>query len=392
MTNKNYTYAEQIKKEMKKREHKKNKNSTQYRRNLKSRARKKNWQNFNDESWDEIDVISIERIMPLDENDRKRKVENSAKQERKLGSGLPHHTADIAGTVLEVSTGLCRVRLEGKEILCAIRGSITAQETGYSNAVVVGDQVLISLQNDGRGMIESIYPRKSVLARFDSFHHRQQAIVANADQMLIITSWRNPHIWPELIDRYLIVAQRNHLPAVLCINKIDLAESQEELHVFADIYHALQVDVLLTSVENKAGLDTLKKIITGKISVLTGLSGVGKSSLLSAMQPGLNLKAKQVSTTSGDGRHTTTQSNLYPLDIGGAVIDTPGIREFGLNGIPHHDLPGFFPEIADYAIHCRFSDCSHIDEPDCAVKQAINDSMIHESRYHSYQLIMEELR
>lgn len=397
MANKKYTYTEQIKKENNKRENKKNKKSTQYRRNIKSRTRKKDWQYINEESWDEVDVNTHERIMPRDENDRKSKVGKNAKQEKSLGSKTSgsqssHPDVDDAGTVVEVSTGLCRVRLGEKEFLCTVRGSITAQETGYSNVVVVGDQVFLSLQKDEKGIIESILPRKSVLARYDSFHHRQQAIVANADQMLIVTAWRNPHIWPELIDRYLIVAQRNHLSAVLCINKTDLADSQDELDAFAAIYRALKVEVLLTSVENATGVDDLKNVIKGKTSVLTGLSGVGKSSLLSAVQPGLNLKAKQVSTTSGDGRHTTTQSNLYPLDIEGAIIDTPGIREFGINGIKQHDLADFFPEITDYAIRCRFSDCKHIDEPDCAVKQAIHDGMIHDSRYHSYQLILEELR
>ncbi|NSW53590.1 MAG: ribosome small subunit-dependent GTPase A [Anaerolineae bacterium] len=390
MSNKNYSYQDQKQRENQKNTNKQNK-AKQYRRNLQSRARQKDWQQMDDTAWEDKPADAFERIMARDENDRRRRVENSAQAERQLNLGLSHATDGSHGVVMEVSTGLCRVWLNQDEVLCAVRGSLTAQETGFTNAIAVGDHVLVDLQPDGSGMIEAVLPRKSVLTRPASGSSRQQALVANADKLLIVAAWRNPHIWPEMIDRYLIVAERNHLPAVLCINKIDLAESQQDLSAFASIYRDLQLDVVLTSTTSGVGIDWLRENLRGKLTVLTGLSGVGKSSLLSQVQPGLQLKAKTVSEASGEGRHTTTQSNLYHLQMGGAVVDTPGIREFGLAGIRPAELAGYFPEFQWQADGCRFNDCRHLEEPDCSVRRAVENGFIAETRYQSYRKILAEM-
>lgn len=387
MTNKNYDYSHQKKREEQKAVNKKK--AIQYRHNLQSRSRSKDWQRYDDNEIEEIVTQPVERIMARDENDRRRRVQNSALAGQGLNHGLVRQHDGTHGIVAEISTGICRVHVDGREMICAIRGSLTAQETGFSNAVAVGDEVIISPQPDGNGIIESVQPRRSILTRSDG--PRQQLMVANADQLLIVAAWRNPHIWPEMIDRYLIVAERNHLPAVLCINKIDLAEDAAELERFAALYRSLQVEVVLTSVTQSTGIDWLRETLHDKMTVLTGLSGVGKSSLLSAVHPGLHLKAKTVSEFSGEGRHTTTQSNLYMVPGGGAVVDTPGIREFGLRGLTPRGLADFFPEFHWFSDTCRFANCLHRDEPGCAVRQAVNSGNIAQTRYHSYQRITEEL-
>jgi ribosome biogenesis GTPase len=220
----------------------------------------------------------------------------------------------------------------------------------------------------------------------------QQVIVANVDQLLIVSSWREPVIWLELIDRYLIAADRNQLPAVICVNKMDLAEDRQASEVMLRPYRELGYLVVLTSAHTGEGIEQLNVLLDNRLTVLAGLSGVGKSSLLAAAQPGLQLRTGVVSEHSGEGRHTTTQTTLIRLENGGAVVDTPGIREFGLSGLRRHELVQFFPEIAALAQNCRFTDCTHLNEPDCAVQAAEATGVIAASRYHSYQQIYAILK
>jgi ribosome biogenesis GTPase len=233
-------------------------------------------------------------------------------------------------------------------------------------------------------VIERIWPRRSALTRPDVFYgHLQQVVVANADQLLVVASWRQPHFWPELVDRYLIAAQRSGLKAVLCVNKIDLAEDRAACEKQLQPFRRLGYDLLFTSAVTGEGIAGLQERLQGQITVLAGLSGVGKSSLLAAVQPGLELRVGQVSDW-GDGRHTTTQVRLIELEAGGYVADTPGIREFGLSGLRRSELAQFYPEIATAARHCRFADCAHLSEPGCAIPAAVQQGRVSAMRYQSY--------
>jgi len=216
--------------------------------------------------------------------------------------------------------------------------------------------------------------------------HLQQVIVANADQLLIVASWREPAVWLELIDRYLIAAERHNLSPVICVNKVDLAKDEAICRAELRPYVDLGYRVLFTSALTGAGVDELRDLLCDKTTVLAGLSGVGKSSLLTAVQPGLKLLTGNVSD-SGQGRHTTTQVTLLKLSLGGFVVDTPGIREFGVSGLEKSELARFYPEIAAMAGECRFGNCSHIAEPDCAVRAAVRQGRVSAARYHNYQKI-----
>jgi ribosome biogenesis GTPase len=204
-------------------------------------------------------------------------------------------------------------------------------------------------------------------------------------------AWREPPLWLELVDRYLIAAEVGQLRPIICINKIDLADNQAEYQPIVELYQSLEYEVVLTSVIQLIGIEELRAELQYQTTVLAGLSGVGKSSLLAMIQPDLQLRTRQISQSTGEGKHTTTQVTLYPLEIGGAVIDTPGIREFGLAEVDRSELAYFFPEMAELAPYCRFKDCLHFDEPACAIKAAVEAQDISPSRYHSYRQIYETL-
>jgi len=297
--------------------------------------------------------------------------------------------------VVEVSSGLCRVEIDDDILVCSLRGNLKKQETGYSNLVAVGDLVTITREDNEKGVVESVLPRRSVLARcHGSVLSLRQIIVANVDQALIVTSWREPHIWPELIDRYLIAAQRNNLEAIICINKIDLIEDQETFDTIVQAYAKLGYKFLLTSTITGEGIDELRTIFSESTTVLAGLSGVGKSSLLTAVQPNLDLRTGSVAERGlfrGQGKHTTTQSSLWKLENGGIVIDTPGIRDFGIAGISQIELASWYPEMVALSGKCRYRDCTHINELDCAIKSAIETGKISQLRYKNYAAIRESL-
>ena len=279
--------------------------------------------------------------------------------------------------------------------MCSFRGSLSEQESGFTNPVAVGDRVLVRRNGvefaDG-GVVEMVLPRANFLARPNVFHaHLRQLLVANVDQLLIVASWRQPALWLELVDRYLIAAARSHLPALLCINKLDLAEGRSEVEDALSPYAALGIPYQLTSAETGLGVEELRTQLSGRSTVLAGLSGVGKSTLLTAIQPDLALRTAEVSDRRHEGRHTTTQATLLRLDSSTIVVDTPGIREFGLAGLDKTDLAGYFPEIAAVAGDCKFSNYAHINERHCAVHDAVESGRIARQRYHSYRQIYSQL-
>jgi ribosome biogenesis GTPase len=339
-----------------------------------------------------------ERIMPRGERERRRAImaEALATLEEETSdakaSSLEEEIPERQGIVVEVSSSLCRVDLDEHSRLCGLRGSLSAQDTGFTNVVAVGDRVIVSEDGGDRGVVEAVLPRQSALARPDPFYgHLQQVIVANVNQLLVVASWRDPALWFELVDRYLITAERNRLQPIVCVNKIDLAGDVADCRAALRPYLDLGYRVLFTSALSGEGVDGLRAALRGKTTVLAGMSGVGKSSLLMAVQPGLELYTREVGDHSRAGRHATTQVSMLRLAGGSFVVDTPGIREFGLSGLRQVELVRFYPEMAALEGRCQFGDCSHTHEPDCAIKAAVHQGHVSKTRYHSYTRIRRSL-
>ena len=374
----------------------------QIKRNRKpKRPRRKDWMTWtpgNLDGLEELQFPQSERIVPRGERERREAVMARAlaslEEETEAAEELSpaEETPDQHGIVTEVSSSLCRVDLAGRSLVCGLRGSLSAQDTGFTNVVAVGDEVIVSEDGADRGIVEAVLPRRSVLARPDVFYdHLQQVVVANADQLLVVASWRDPTLWLELVDRYLIAAERNKLGSIICVNKIDLAENPADCRAALRPYLDLGYGVVFTSALTGEGVSKLRKVLRGRTTVLAGMSGVGKSSLLMAMQPGLQLRIAEVSDHSREGRHTTAQVRMLGLEGGGFVVDTPGIREFGLSGLRRGELTRFYPEIAVLEQGCRFGDCSHTHEPGCAVKAALRQGRVPGTRYHNYKKIYYSL-
>jgi len=360
------------------------------------RVRRRDWTVENWEETEQMQDTSRERVMPLGEQERRRQAWSGAL--RRLGqdeaADQPRgaKSEGLRGTVIAVSEGLYQVAQGAATLLCSLRGALTSENTGFSNVVAVGDEVILSSDGSGRGVIEAMMPRRSVLARPDvAARHLRQVVVANADQLLIVSSWRDPLPWLELIDRYLIAAGMNQLVPAICLNKVDLAQNRSACYSALDPYLRLGHPVIFTSAVTGEGVAQLRELLRGRSTVLAGMSGVGKSSLLRAVQPGLSLRVGAVSARRHEGRHTTSQVQLLRLSVGGFVADTPGIREFGLAGLRKHDLMWQYPEILTWADKCRFSNCTHMFEPGCAVRSAVERGDIPQPRYHSYRKIYDSL-
>jgi len=362
------------------------------------RVRTRDWKRRAVDEVDEGDSQQSERIMPLGESERRRAVQDALLAGLEKGQiasevvSRASEATDEHGVVVEVSSGLCRVEMNGRTLLCTVRGALSSEDSGYTNVVAVGDRVVVTVDGSEQGVVEAVLPRRSALARPDVFHsHLQQVIAANVDQVLVVASWREPRLWPELVDRYLIAAERNKLVPVICINKVDLAEDRVACQTAVEPYVRLRYKVIFTSALTGEGIDRLRDVLRGRTTVLAGLSGVGKSTLLEVVQPGLQLRTAEVSARKHEGRHTTTQVSMLKLKMGGFVVDTPGIREFGVSGLLRRELVRFYPEIAVAAERCRFRDCTHTREPGCAVRTAVGAGEMAEVRFHAYRKIWEGL-
>lgn len=296
---------------------------------------------------------------------------------------------------MRAQSGFFWVETQEQVVVSHLAGRLK-QEWKNSSLVAVGDRVVLSVKADGTGIIEEVMERKSVLSRTRTsatgrnlLTDQEQVLVANPDQVVFVFSIRQPIPSLRKLDRFLVVAERNHLPAIICVTKMDIVPF-EYAHQQFRVYEEIGYPVLFTSATNRTGIEELRVCLQGKISVLSGSSGVGKSSLLNVLQPGLGLKVQAVSKTTDKGLHTTRHAELFKLDGGGYVADTPGIRSLALFDLEPGELDGYFREIAPLVAACQFSDCTHRHEPNCAVRTAVSQNRISKERYESYLRLREE--
>lgn len=297
--------------------------------------------------------------------------------------------ATTAAIVMSASSGSCRAFLEGEEIDCVVPPHIAMRR---KSALVAGDRALVE-QEGQSWRVESVLPRHSVLARPDPLHkHMQRLIAANIGVVVHVVSVKAPPLRPRLIDRVLIAVQRGGAQPVICVNKIDLLDRDELLHELARLgdYGDLGVPVIACSTRTGEGLDQLRAIVDGTTSAFAGHSGVGKSSILNALDERLGLATGGLHRR-GTGRHTTSRSTLYDFGGGTYLIDTPGIREFGLWDLDRESLRDYFPEFAEPAESCRFTNCTHVHEPDCEVKRRLEAGELNRARYATYMRLYESL-
>ncbi|RKU13545.1 ribosome small subunit-dependent GTPase A [Candidatus Poribacteria bacterium] len=306
----------------------------------------------------------------------------------------------IQGRVIRARTSFYDVQDGGAVLRCQLRGRVKrAQRSAegrqiYADPVAVGDEVLVTPLENEEGVIEEILPRRTKFSRRypgkrDAI---EQIVVANANQVGIVLSTRLPDLNLRFLDRFLILAEVGEMEAVVCLNKVDLIDSleQRKLGAILSAYEELGYPVIFTSIHQPQSIEPFRDALRDKFSVIVGASGVGKSSLLNAVQPGLGLRVGEVGLKTGKGRHTTTLVELFWLDFGGEVADTPGIREVGLWGVDTENLDLYFPEMERYLGECKYADCIHISEPGCAVTDAVNAGEISDVRYLSYVSLRSE--
>ncbi len=276
---------------------------------------------------------------------------------------------------------------------CRIKGKFRLEGIKHTNPVTVGDWVNFELEgNEGNGVIDAIEPRHNYIIRKSNNLSKQTHIIAsNIDQAILIVSLVSPRTSTGFIDRFLLTAEAYHIPCILVFNKQDLMnESFEEIQdEVMGIYQKIGYNCIKTSVKNGLGLAEFKALLTDKTSLLSGHSGVGKSSLINAIEPTLNLKTAQVSSASNKGQHTTTFAEMHALNFGGFLIDTPGIREFGVVDISTQEISHFFKEMKGLIGTCKFNNCIHLNEPGCTVMAAVADGLISASRYQSYLSVLQ---
>ncbi len=295
------------------------------------------------------------------------------------------------GRVVRGDAKVYHVDLGGKVVACAPRGKLFEEHSNEKNPIAVGDFVRVSLDGNPPG-IEEVLPRDNWLPRIASSHDpRAQVLFSNVDQLFVMGSVEKPRLSTNRTDRILAACAYYEIPARLILNKVDLVDpvAVEELRA---IYELVGVEVLATSATTGIGVDAVAQLLRGKVTVLYGASGAGKSTLVNAIQPDLKLKIGKISKYWDSGKHTTTFSQFHKLDaVDGWIVDTPGIRSFRLYGINKAELRGLFPEFAPLQSKCRFPNCSHDHEPDCAVYDAVERGEIAISRYQSYVQILDEL-
>ena len=286
--------------------------------------------------------------------------------------------------MIRSQSGFFHVQTEQGILVCRLRGRLK-QGIREGDLAAIGDKVQVNQIAAGEGVIDSIEPRQRMISRMAPLPRGEyeQIIIANPDQIVLVFACTEPEPRLRMLDRFLIIAEQQSVPAVILANKIDLVPKQVARQLF-DHYAEIGYPLIYSSVVEGKGLNQLRSILVGKISALAGPSGTGKSSLLNAIQPGLGLEIQKVSEATGKGKHTTVSSELFPLRDGGYVADTPGLKALALWDIEPEELDGYFPDISSLVADCQFSNCTHVHEPGCAVRQAVELGEIHPQRYDSY--------
>lgn len=277
-----------------------------------------------------------------------------------------------------------------------MKGVFKMEDISSTNPIAVGDKVDIETESETENSvtITNIYPRRNYINRQSPHSRHQHHIIAsNIDQSLLVATFKEPKTSQGFIDRFLVASEAYHVPAVIVFNKADIYKKKEmdKYEEWKAMYESIGYTVLLASMKEQTGIEAIAAQLKNKTTVISGHSGVGKSSLLNSILPALQLRTQQVSDWSGKGLHTTTFAEMYDLADGGAIIDTPGMREFGIVDISKQELSHYFPEMRDRLTNCRFNNCLHIDEPGCAIKEAVAEGAITENRYVSYYNILESI-
>ncbi len=297
-----------------------------------------------------------------------------------------------AGLIIKAQSGFFTVHCEAGRIECRLRGQLNHKRLN-TDLATIGDKVIIELLEDGTGIIKKVCDRNRVLARRPPSntsvnkprykdHEIQQVLIANPDQAIFVFSCQDPTPNLGMLDRFLVIAAANEIPAIICANKVDLVGTKNAGSIFG-LYQDIGYRVLYTSTVDKQGIQELKTMLPGQISVLAGPSGVGKSTLLNTIKPNLGLRVSEISNSNSTGRHTTVYPQLIQINDQGWVADTPGLQTLDFFDIEPEELDGYFVEIAPLVSKCAFSNCTHTHEPNCAVVTAVNRGQISEIRYNS---------
>lgn len=369
---------------------KKKKLRAEFRKNRNVRARATDWtRRYRQHGFEDETPLPSERISGKGELARRRTV---------CGEQVEDDTGSGYGVLLDVDKTVCR-RGRVLSVLglistvedevgalhpCATRRLLKTLSTDQRHVVAVGDRVWfrpVAQADSTEGMIEGVEPRHGCICR--AVRGRQQVLVANVDLLAIVVSVAEPRLKPNLIDRLLVAAEKGGVRPLICINKIDLVDAAD-LQPLAGVYSQMGYDVLLLSAKTGFGVERFRRALAGRAAVVAGQSGVGKSSLLNAVDPAFHLRVQPVSEDTEKGKHTTSIARLLPLAGGGYVVDTPGIRQFQLWDVIPEEVAGFFRDLRPYVSRCRFPDCTHTHEDDCAVKNAVADGRLDERRYESY--------
>jgi ribosome biogenesis GTPase / thiamine phosphate phosphatase len=295
----------------------------------------------------------------------------------------------VRGTVLEGVGGTYRVLLgDGRIVDAFLRGRLK-REARTGDRVVAGDRGEVEPTGDGGWTVERVYERDTELVRAGPGGRRPKVVAANVDRMVVVASRDRPPFRPDQVDRFLVLAEVSGLAPILVVNKRDLPDASGEVDSAVARYRAIGYPVFETQALARVGVDALGDALADGVSVLAGPSGAGKSSLLNALVPGLDLRTREVSVRGGSGRHTTVSARLLPLPSGGWVVDTPGFSEVALWDVDPTELSDAFPEFREPAEECRFRACTHLHEPDCAVRAALDEGAISRARYRSYRRMHE---
>jgi len=290
--------------------------------------------------------------------------------------------ATHTGLIVKAQSGFFTVETGLGLIVCQLRGKLK-QGRARGDIAAVGDKVRITVLPDGSGVIEEVEKRKRAIVRLDPRPQGdyQQILLANPDQAVFVFACAHPNPHLKMLDRYLVIAEKQNVSAMIVANKIDLVEDP---HKIFGMYEDIGYRVLYTSTKLNLGVDEFEEILTGKLSALAGPSGAGKSSLLNAIQPGLGLAVNEISEAVNKGKHTTVTRQMFPLQGGGYVVDTPGWKSLALWDTEPEEIDGYFPELRELVPHCQFNDCTHTHEPGCAVRLALREGKIYPERYESY--------